>query len=61
MQFYEINICEIMIFKLYTVYNKHDDDENWRLSQRKIASIIASARIILLLIVPTKTDRIEDV
>ena len=24
MQFYEINICQIMIFRLYIVYNKHD-------------------------------------
>ena len=23
MQFYEINVCEVMIFKHYTVYNKH--------------------------------------
>ena len=24
MQFYEINICQIIIFRLYTVYNKHE-------------------------------------
>ena len=24
MQFYEINICQVMIFRLYTVYNKCD-------------------------------------
>ena len=23
-QFYEINICKIMIFRLYTVYKKHE-------------------------------------
>ena len=23
-QFYEINICQVMIFRLYTVYNKHE-------------------------------------
>ena len=23
MQFYEIDICQVMIFRLYTVYNKH--------------------------------------
>ena len=40
-----------MIFRLYTVYNKRDDDKNWRSNQRKIESIIASARIILLLTV----------
>ena len=25
MKFYEIGIYQIMIFRLYTVYNKHDD------------------------------------
>ena len=24
MQFYEINICQVNIFKFYTVYNKHE-------------------------------------
>ena len=24
MYFYEINICQIVIFKLYTVHNKHE-------------------------------------
>ena len=24
MQFYEVNICEIMIFRLYTIYNKNE-------------------------------------
>ena len=24
MQFYEINICQVMNFRLYTVYNKYD-------------------------------------
>ena len=24
MKFYEINICEVKIFRLYTVYNKHE-------------------------------------
>ena len=24
MQFYEINIYQVMIFRLYTVYNKHE-------------------------------------
>ena len=27
MQLYDINICQIMIFRLYTVYNKDDDDK----------------------------------
>ena len=24
MHFYEINICQVMIFRLYNVYNKHE-------------------------------------
>ena len=28
MQFYEINISQIMIFLLYIVYNMHDKDKN---------------------------------
>ena len=24
MQFYEISICHVMIFRLYTVFNKHE-------------------------------------
>ena len=24
MQFYEINVCQIMIFRLYAVYSKHE-------------------------------------
>ena len=24
MQFYEINVCQVMIFRLYTVYSKHE-------------------------------------
>ena len=24
MQFYEINICQVIILRLYTVYNKHE-------------------------------------
>ena len=24
MQFYEINICQIVIFKVYSAYNKHE-------------------------------------
>ena len=51
MHFYELNICRVMIFCLYTVCKKHDDDENWQSNQRKIPSIIASDRVILLLTV----------
>ena len=24
MQFYEINVCKVVIFRLYTVYNKYE-------------------------------------
>ena len=24
MQFYKINICQVMMFKLYVIYNKHE-------------------------------------
>ena len=27
-QFYEINICRVMIIDLYTVYKKHGDGKN---------------------------------
>ena len=37
-----------MIFSLFTVYKKHDDGKSWRSNRRKVASIIASAWIILL-------------
>ena len=37
-----------MIFSLYTVYKKHDDDKNSRPNQRKSASITANAQIIVL-------------
>ena len=47
MQFYEIKICQVMIFRLYTVHNKYDD-KNSQSNHRNIASIIASVRIILL-------------
>ena len=48
MQFYEINVCQIKICRLYTVYNKHEIIQIGNQKKRKIASIIASARIILL-------------
>ena len=55
-QFYEINICEIMIFRLYTIYNKHEVGKNRQSNQRKFTNIIASARIILR---PTVTFWVE--
>ena len=48
MQFYEINICQVMIFNPHAVFEKHDDDKNWKSNHGKDISIIASARIILL-------------
>ena len=40
MQFYEINICRVIIFCLYTVYKKYKNDINWRSNNKKIASSI---------------------
>ena len=58
MQFYEINICQVMIFRLYSVHNKHElKKKNWQSNQRKITSIIASARIILL---PTVSHKLYE-
>ena len=51
LQFYEINIRTVMNFNLYDIFKKHDDDINWLSNQRKIASVIASAQIILMLTV----------
>ena len=48
MQFYKINICQIMIFWLSTVYNKDKIIKNCQLNHRKVASIIVSAQIICL-------------
>ena len=48
MQFYGKNICQIMIFRLYTVYNKHEMIKIVNQTREKIECIIASARIILL-------------
>ena len=49
MHFYEINIYQVMICRLYTVYNKHKVTKIATLDRhRKPASIIVSARIILL-------------
>ena len=45
-----------MIFRLYTVNNKFFYYKNWQWNQRKIASITASARIILL---PTVLPEID--
>ena len=54
---YEINISQVMIFRLYTIYNKYEMIQmiprdvlqiSWQSNQRKFACIVASARIILL-------------
>ena len=46
MHFYQINICQVMNFRLYTVYKTHDGAKNWRSNQRKTASIIRALEII---------------
>ena len=51
MQLYEVNICQIAIFRFYAVYNKNDADQNRQLYQRKMESIIGNTRIILLQII----------
>ena len=40
MQFYEMNICQVMIFRLYIVYNKHEMIKigNWRRAKLQILS-----------------------
>ena len=48
MQFYELNICQDMIFRLYAVYNKHGMIKIGNQTREKISCIIASAPIILL-------------
>ena len=45
-----------MTFKLYSLSNKHDDDENWRSNKRKISSIISNACIIFL---PTVQPKVK--
>ena len=49
MQFYKINFCQVIIFKLYTVYKKHEMAKIGNQTRKKITSIIASVRMILLL------------
>ena len=46
--FYELNICQIMIFGFYAVYNKYEMIKIGNHTREKIANIIASARTILL-------------
>ena len=48
MQFYEIIIFQVMILRFYAVYNKHEIIEIDNETKKKIASIVTSARIILL-------------
>ena len=57
MQFYGIIICQVMIFRHYTVCKIHDDDENAYQTSEKVMmkSFITSARIILLQSAYTKS------
>ena len=59
MQFYEIHICQIMIFRLYTVYNKHQMVNIGNQTKEK-SQVLLSARIILLLIVTRTQSDVED-
>ena len=60
MQFYEINIYKFMIFTLYTVYNKHKMLKTGNETRKKIARIIANARIILLTTVSSKLTHVKE-
>ena len=44
-QFYEIYIYQIMIFRLYAVHNKHDDDKIDDQTRDKSLVYTASSRI----------------
>ena len=48
MQFYEINISQVMIFRLYNVYNKRKIVKIGNLTRKKSQVLSQSARIILL-------------
>ena len=54
MQFDKVNICQVMIFRLYTVYNKHKMIKIGNQNQKKKN---ASARIFLLLTVDLTKNR----
>ena len=44
MQFYEINICRLIIFKKYFVYKKHEMIKNWQSNLIQFENIIACAQ-----------------
>ena len=39
MQFYEVNISQVMIFRLYTVYNRHEMIKNGNQTREKIQEL----------------------
>ena len=47
MQFYRINICQVVIFRFYNIYSKLEMIK-FGIHAKKIASIICSARINLM-------------
>ena len=47
MQFYEMHICQVIIFTIYTAYVIHRMIKKMTIKTEKIASIIASHGIIL--------------
>ena len=57
MQFYEIHICQVLLFRHYTDNKKREDDKIWFSNSGKIVSIIANAQIILL---PTIGDFLQN-
>ena len=48
MQFYEINFCQIMMFRLYTIYDKPEMIKTNNQTRRKSQPLSQVARIILL-------------
>ena len=55
MQFNEVNICQVMIFRLYTVYTKYEVIKIGNHNREKPQILfIASARTVLVLIVNEK-------
>ena len=51
MQFYEINISQVIIFRFYAVYNKHEMIKIANKTREKLQLLFVNARIILLPII----------
>ena len=48
MQFYEISICQVMIFRRYAPHNKHEMIKIVNQTREKSQVLLGNARIILL-------------